>query len=301
MKISSRQPPDRRTATARALLLALALLEAGNGVAPAARAQTIYLRDGQSVQTQGLRRDGPTVLASIQTAAGSAGELGYPAANIARIDFPKPPQLKTAGDLLSAGKAGDAAGQLAPVVAYYGPFRDIPGNWWAPLALLQMDALTRLGRDREVEALATELTRAGAASPEILRTVKMKQAAALERRGEHQPALAALEPLVNDKSASADELVEGWLTVGTARLALRDYKEALLAFLHVPVYTPDRTLLMSRALLGSAEALIGLDDAPRAQAALKKLLADYPNSAEAATARERLQMLQARPPKRAGG
>ena len=93
---------------------------------------------------------------------------------------------------------------------------------------------------------------------------------------------------------------EGWLTVGTARLALRDYKEALLAFLHVPVYTPDRALLMSPALLGSAEALIGLDDGPRAQAALKKLLADYPNSAEAATARERLQMLQARPPKRGG-
>ena len=135
------------------------------------------------MQTQGLRRDGPTVLASIQTAAGSAGEVGYPAANIARIDFPEAAAAQDRRAICSA-RAKRAMPRVNsrrwwPTTR---PFRDIPGNWWAPLALLQMDALTRLGRDREVEALATELTRAGAASPEILRTVKIKQAAALERR-----------------------------------------------------------------------------------------------------------------------
>ena len=274
------------------LLLALALLGAGSGLAPAARAQSVYLRDGLAVQTQGLRRDGATVLANIQTAEGKAGEVGYPVANIARIDFPEPAQLKKAGDLLNAGKAGDAAGQLAPVLAYYATFRDVPGNWWQPLALLQVDALARLGRDKEVDTLAAELARTGTASPGLLRTVKIKQAAALERRGEHQAALAALAPLVDDGSAPPDELVEGWLAVGSARLALRDYKDALLAFLHVPVYAPDRALLMPPALLGSAKAYLGLDDKPRAQTTLKQLLADYPNSPEAVEARDRLQKLQ---------
>ncbi len=279
------------SARARALLLALALLGAGVGFAPAARAQNIDLRDGQVVQTLGLRRDGATVFARLQTAGGNAGEAGYPAANIARIDFPEPPQLKTAGDLLNAGKANDAAAQLAPVLAYYASFRDIQGNWWVPLALLQVDALARLGRDKEVDTLAAELARAGAASPGLLRTVKIKQAASMERRGEHQQALAALGPLVDDKSAPPDELVEGWLAVGSARLALRDYKDALLAFLHVPVYAPDRALLMPPALLGSARAYIGLEDKPRAQSALQRVIADYPNSTEATEARDRLQKL----------
>ena len=233
------------------------------------------------------------MFARIQTAEGNAGEAGYSAANIARIDFPEPPQLKTAGDLLNVGKADEAAAQLAPVLAYQASFRDISGNWWQPLALLQLEALARLGRDKEVDALAAELARADAASPRLLRTVKIKQAVSIERRGEHQQALAALAPLVNDKSAPPDELVEGWLVVGSARLALRDDKGALLAFLHVPVYAPDRALLMPPALLGSAKAYFELGDKPRAQAALQRLIADYPHSAEATEARDRLQKLAA--------
>ncbi len=283
------------------LPLALALLAALSMVAPEIRAQNVTLRDGQTVQALALRRDGATVFARIQTEGGDAGEVGYPVANIARIDFPDPPQLKSAADLLNAGKTTDAAGQLGPIVAYYSPFRDIPGNWWLPLALLQFDAFARMGRDREMEALAVELTRASPTNPGVLRTVKIKQAAAAERRGEHQAALAALEPLVNDKSASPDELLEGWLAVGSAHLALRDYKEALLAFLHVPVYAPDRALLMAPALLGSGRAYVGLEDKARAQEALKQLLADYPASAEAAEAKERLQKLEKVPPKPAGG
>ena len=290
-----------RFAPAQGLLLVLVFFGMCGQAVPAARAQAINLRDGQTVQTLGLRRDGANVFARIETQGGNAGEVGYPVANIARIDFPNPPQLKAAGDLLNSNKAAEAAAQLAPVVTYYSPFRDIPGNWWLPLATLQLDALARLGRDGEINALAAELTQAGATNPGLLRTVKITLAAASERRGEHQRALTALEPLVNDKSAPPEELVDGWLAVGSAQLALRNYREALLAFLHVPVYTPDRPLLMAPALLGSGKAYIGLDDKTRAQTTLKQLLADYPNAAEATEARDRLQKLEALPPKPVGG
>ncbi len=280
--------------------LVLVLFAALGMATPDTRAQSITMRDGQIVQALALRRDGETVFARIQTEGGNAGEVGYPVANIARIEFPDPPQLKSAADLLDAGKTADAAVQLGPIVAYYSPFRDIPGNWWLPLAQLQLDAFARQGRDREMEALAAELIRASPTNPGLVRTVKIKQAVAVERRGEHRAALAALEPLVNDKSAPPDELLEGWLAVGSARLALRDYKEALLAFLHVPVYSPDRALLMAPALLGSGRAYVGLEDRTRAQDAWKQLLADYPNSAEATEAKDRLQKLEKMPPKPAG-
>ena len=165
---------------------------------------------------------------------------------------------------------------------------------------MQTDALTRLGRDREAEAVVNEIARFGGNNPDLLRAVKIKQAGAVERKGDHHKALEMLTPVVGDLSLPPSSLVEAWLTVGSAHLALRDYKDALLAFLHVPVYAPDKALLMPAALLGSAGAYVGLDDTPRAQAALKELLASYPNSPEAALARDRLQKLTARPPRAAG-
>ena len=270
-------------------------------LAPGARAQNIRMRDGQVVATQGLRRDGDTVLARIQTAGGSQGEVGYPVANIVRIDFPEPAQLKLAGDLLNAGKTDEASRQLAPILAYYQPFRDLPGNWWTPLALLQADALARLGRGPEADALVGELAKFAGSNPDLLRTLRIKGAAAIERRGDHRKALDTLDPIVKDAAVPLDALSEAWLTVGSAHLALHDFKDALIAFLHIPVYSPDRALLMPPALLGSANAYLGLDDGQRAQGALKELVAAYPNTPEAAEARDRLQKMSARAPKPAGG
>ena len=277
----------------RRLLGSLAVLAIGCFFLPRARAQTIYTRDGQVVATQGLRRDGDAVIARIQTNAGQVGELGYPIGNIARIDFPNPPQIKLAGDLLNAGKTDEASRQLTPILAYYEPFHDLPGNWWTPLALLQLDAFTRLGRDRDADAIINQLVRFGGASAETLRFIQIKQAEASERRGDHHNAIDRLDPIIKDTAAPPASLVEAWLTVGQARLALRDYKAALLAFLHVPVYAPERTLLMPQALLGSAGAYRGLDDGQRAETALKQLIASYPTSPEATEARDRLQKISA--------
>ena len=281
----------------------LALLAAAAWLVPAARAQTIYTRDGQAVVSQGLRRDGDTVIARIQTPGGSPGDIGYPVANIARIDFPEPAQLKIAGDLLAAGRADEAARQIAPILAYFAPFRDVAGNFWTPLALLQADALARLGgRDRELDALVADLARFGAAaSPDFMRSIRLKQAAAIERRGDHAGAIAALEPLLKDPAAAPETLTEGWLAFGQAQLEKREYRAALLAFLHVPVYSPDRVPLMAPALLGSANAYVGLDDRQRAQTTLKDLIVTYPSSPEAARAKDRLRAIAAPTPKPAGG
>ncbi len=279
-----------------ASLLPLLLL----ALVPAVHAQTIYTRDGQSVSSQGLRRDGDAVIARIQTPGGSPGDIGYQVANIARIDFPEPAQIKLAGDLLNAGRVDDAMRQLTPILAYYAPFRDVPGNWWTPLALLQLDAFVRLGRDRDANALISDLTRLGGMTPDVLRSVKIKQAAASERQGDHQRALDGLDPILKDTTLPPETLTEGWLTAGQARLALRDYRAALLAFLHVPVYTPDRAPLMAPALLGCANAYVGLDDGQRAQTTLKELIAAYPGSPEAARAKDRLKAIASPTPKPSG-
>ena len=126
----------------------LCVCAVGLALVGSARAQTIQLRDGTSVPTLGLRRDGDTLSAKIKTSGETVGEVGYPLANVARVDFPEPALLKTAAELLDKSQADEAVRQLTPAVAYYLPFYNVPGNYWKPLALLQLDALTAARKDK---------------------------------------------------------------------------------------------------------------------------------------------------------
>ena len=90
------------------------------------------------------------VMGKVQVGA-SSGEVGYQASTIAKIDFPEPPQLKTTAAFLSQGQPEKALADIEPVVKYYEPFRDIPGNWWAQAALLKVSALSGMQLDKEAE------------------------------------------------------------------------------------------------------------------------------------------------------
>ncbi len=253
---------------------------------------TIYTKDGQAVATTGIRRAGSAIMAKVQTNNGGEGEAGYDVANVTRVEFPEPGQLKIAGGLLAQGRADEALRQLAPAVAYYAPFKDIPGSRWTALTLLQLDAYSRLGRDGEADALAAELGKlGGGVPPDVQRAIKIRQGASLERGGKHEASLALLEPIARDENTPPQALPEAWLSMGAANLALNRNKAALLSYLHVPVYVPDRALFMAPALLGSSIAYVRLDDKTRAREALQQLVTTYPNAREAAEARDRLQKL----------
>ncbi len=258
---------------------------------PAAPVITIYTRDGRNVTTTGVRMAGTALMVKIRLDNGTEGEAGYELANVSRVEFPDPGQLKIASDLLTQGRAEEALKQLAPALAYYAPFRDLSGSWWSALALLQLDALNRLGRDREADAAAAELARLPGAPADVQRAVKIRQGVSLERSGKHQEALAILEPIAKDETARPETLPEAWLSMGAANLALGRNKLALLAYLHVPVYVPRRALAMAPAMLGSAIAYGRLNDNPRARETLEQLVAAYPNSREAAEAKDRLRAL----------
>src|SRR5688572_20617831 len=139
----------------------------------AASAQTIHLKDGRTVTTKSMRRQGEVIMAAQEIAGaqgqpGTKGEIGYPVASIERIDFPEPAQLRAATELLTQGRAGEAVSQLDVALRYYEGFRDAPGSWWADLALLKATALINTGRDKEAEPIIDQIARM-ATDPETVR------------------------------------------------------------------------------------------------------------------------------------
>ena len=270
----------------RLMLLIMIILMIGSSFCSA---QTITLKTGQKVETLGLRRDGAIIMAKVQVGSGE-GEIGYNVAQIANIDFPEPRGLKAASDLLAQNQAQKALAEIEPVIAYYDGFREVPGTWWPQAALIKVSAFILLKRDNEADVLA-QMIEKSSTDPDTARLVRVNLSSGLIRRGEFEKAIDYCDSAIK---GSTDQRVlgEAWLHKGDAYAGMKQWDDALLAYLHVPVFYSDETALVPPALLGSARAYRRIDDPTRARKTFNDLISLYPKSPEAALAATELRKLQ---------
>ena len=252
-------------------------------------AQSIILKTGQKVETLGVRRDREMVMAKVQVGTGN-GEVGYTVAQIAKIEFPEPRGLKMAADLLTQRQPDKALAEIEPVVAYYDAFKEVPGSWWSQAALIKVSVLAALKREGAAEALADQIQKS-VTDPSTARAVQVRLSSGLIRKKEFEKAIAICDAAIKE-STDPEVLADAWVHKGDALSGLKEWEEALLAYLHIPVFYGDQATFLPAALLGSGRAYGRLDDAARAKKSLSELLATYPNSAEAAAAQTELQKLQ---------
>lgn len=253
-------------------------------------AQSIVLKTGQRVDTLGVRRDRDIVMAKVQVGSGS-GEVGYTITQIAKIEFPEPRGLKTGTDLLAQRQPEKALAEIEPVIAYYDAFKEVPGSWWSHAALIKVSILTALHREADAEKLADKIQQA-ATDPTTGRAIQVRLSGGLIRRKQFDKAIAICDAAIKETSDPA-VLADAWLHKGDALAGMQQWDDALLAYLHLPVFYSDQSALLPPALLGAGLAYRRLEDLPRAKKSLNDLVAAYPNSPEAATAQVQLRKMQA--------
>jgi hypothetical protein len=277
-------------------LLSLCLISVSNASNPV----NIILKDGQTIAARELRREGKTVIATVQLSAStqvgsitastpSEAKIGYPTSNIASIAFPEPPEITATLERLKAGNSTEALALIEPVFSYHESFRDIPGNWWTRTALAKFSVLLALGKDAEAEALLTQFIESKE-DPETILQARLQLAAAWGRKGNNPAALDVFNAVIK-QSERPETRAQAWLQKGRFLLTRKEYEPALLAFLHVPVYFSSQNNLLPAALLGSAQAYAGIQDTASAQDALNSLIRDHPSSPEAALAKSELDKL----------
>jgi TolA-binding protein len=245
----------------------------------------VILKDGRQISATGFRLDGNTLMVTSATGA-TTGEFGYPLPTVAEVEFPQPPQLAAAADLLAQQKAADALARIDPIVAYYEPLRNVPGNLWLPAALIKSDALALLKRDAEQAALLDEIARLPA-NPAAAEAVKLRTAENLVRHGEPGKAEPAFDALIG-ASTDNDVLARAWVGKGAALAARGDFDAALLAYLRVPVLYPQDRGMLPGALLGAGRAFAGLENRDLASQTFQKIVSTYPLTSEAVLAKAEL-------------
>lgn len=272
-----------------ATALLMALLATGRR-AGAQQAISIELKDGRAIESsQALTRSGNAVMVTVPMAGGQQGQVGYDVSTIARVDFPEPTEIQTATDLLAAGQTDQGIAALDPVLAYYEQFRDVPGSWWAKAAVLKINALVNAGRASEAAPLVDEL--AASNDPEAVSAARVQQAAEMIRGGRYEEALPLLDASIK-QTQNKDTLAQAWFYEGVGLSSLRRWEPAILAYLHVPVLYPEQKLLVPQAMLGGAQAMIGLQDRKSAKDELEEVVKNYPSSPQAGVATTELQKLE---------
>jgi len=269
----------------RAASLALALVITASPLF----AQTITLKTGQKVDTTSLRREGAIVIGGVQVGSGQ-GEVGYNVAQIARIDFPEPRSLKAASDLLASNQSQKALAEIDPVEKYYAAFREIPGSWWGQAALLKISILSALQRDHDAENLAAFVAQS-AIDPETTRLARVALSTGLIRKRQFEKALEYCDAAIKE-STDPHVLAEAWMRKGDAYFGMKQWDDALMAYLHIPVFYSDETNLVPESLLGSARAYRRVDDPERAKKTFNELMTNFPSSPQAALAANEMRKLQ---------
>lgn len=252
-------------------------------------AQNIIMKDGRTIEGKNVHRTGDSIMSAIQIGA-SMGEAGYPISQIARIEFPEPPQIKAASQLLLDGKAPEALALIGPAVTAQAGYKDIAGNWWAQAAMVKLSVLSALRQDAQADTLVDEMA-SFTGDVETMRAGKVRQAARLTNKGDYKTALATLDAIVKE-STRPETVADAWVNEGHCHLAQKEFREALLAYLHVPVFYQQQSLLMPTALLGSARAYVGLEDFARAKKSIDDLVAAYPAAPEAEPAKIELKKFE---------
>lgn len=260
-----------------------------------ASGQTILLKDGKKVLSKALRRAGDSILATNPAVDGAAplqGDIGYPLANIEKIEFPEPAVLKSAAGLLASGKAADALAQSESAFTYFAGFRDAPGSYWPDLALLRIGALVALDRDGDAEPLARQIS-SQATNPETARGAQAHLAGIAARRGDHAKAIEICDDILKEANRP-DTLATAAINKARSHQALKQWESAVLAYLNIPVFYPEQRGYVPTYLLGAAQCYFELADLPRAKDALNELIKSYPAIPEAATAQQELEKIARR-------
>lgn len=261
----------------------LFILVAGVSSAPA---QTMLLKNGNTVSANGLVRKDDMVTASIKSANGATGQVAFHVSDIVKLDLPTPEALTQASAQIAKGNFDRALAVIEPALAYQKTIRDIPGNLWAKAAVIEIAALSGLNRLDEATALSNEIS-GFSQDPEILLSAKMQIALATKFK-DSQQALAAFDGIIS-QSADPETLSRAWIAEGDVHLAEHEFDDALMAYLTVTVFYPKSSLLVPKALWGAGQAYAKLKDSDNATKTFQELITAYPDTPEASLAKTELQ------------
>ena len=258
-----------------ALILLASLAWAGH-----VSAQRLYFANGD-VEWSEVTLTGTNLQKRVKTADGREAITSIPAAQVTRVDWPYPDELQEALNDILHRKFDDGLKKANAVREIHRNWKDKPGAWYYQATLYAAECLIGKGDAAESDKIMTELRTAQLPSG-YQKALSYAQGLEEWMKKKPGPAISKLQLVLDaDDSLLA---ARAYLLTGEINLANQAPKEALQAYLQIPVFYGAQGSLMAPSELGVAKALHALKRLADANSALDRIIARYKNSPEAAEA-----------------
>lgn len=272
----------RSLTAAASLLLVLSAGPAG--------AQRLYFANGADVDWSEVTLSGSNIQKKIRQADGRDGYASIPASNVARVDWPFPAELADAGEALSRGNYDEALKNAEAVRAIHRNWKDKPGSWYVPATLIALECHIRKNNNAEADKIFPEL-RNMQLSSDYQKGAGMMEALQQFQKGMTGPALQKANTLLAGTENSA-VLARLYNLIGDIQFKREAYKEALDAYLQIPVFFGTQATLLPGAEFGAARSLMRLRRLEDANVALDRILQRYKGTWVEAAARKEKEDLE---------
>jgi tetratricopeptide (TPR) repeat protein len=250
-------------------------------------AQAIVLKDKSRINAGSFSVADGKITRKVRLSNGKEAESSLPFDSIDHLEWPEVREVLEAQTLLSEGKTKEALEELLKAKEFFKPFKAIKGNPYNEIAFAQVEALDQAG---DFDSLIRVLPEVEAMKWDDdhklkLRLVKLN----MQRRtsGDQEAVLSEAQEILSETDDAAI-CARLWMTIAEIHTKRERWEEALMSYLHIPVFYGGQGSLVPQAELAAARTLAKMERFKDAVGFYQRISEQYAGGEIAATAKNEM-------------
>jgi tetratricopeptide (TPR) repeat protein len=247
-----------------------------------AAAQALVLKDGSRLLPEQFAVEGDKVIKKVRIGENTAS-TPLQMSTLARMEWPRPEELVAAADFMASGKTKEALEVLAKGRAFFEPFKDVPGTWYPDVVLAQLEAMSNSEDFNGTLKALNDAQKLKLTEEQKLKLKITKLNVERQTSSDYAGIIAQAENILAE-SIDSSVGASVWMIIGDVYTKQKKWEDALMAYLHVPVFYGTQVQKVPEAELQAARTLSKMRRFEDAQSYYTRLEESYKGSGVADTA-----------------
>lgn len=254
-------------------------------VSQSASAQGLVLKDGSRIPAEDFKIEAGKIIRTVKLQGSNTATTVLATSNIAELVWPYSAELAESRSLLSQGKAEEAITVLKAGKEFFEVFKEVKGgkDLYRDLFFGYVEALAQGGKFDETVGLMPSLQKLTLTKEQEVQLKVLKLNIERQTLSDYVSIIAQANNILTDTNDSGVSAAV-WDIIGDVHDKKKEYEEALMSYLRIPVFFGTQMQRVPAAEMKAAKMLIKMRRFEDATTFLTRLVESYPGSAVAEAA-----------------
>ena len=262
----------------------------------AAHGQSIVLKDNSRLNAGSFTVAEGKISKKVKLPNGAEAVSVIPLDQIDRLEWPEVREVLEAQTLMSEGKTKEAVEELQKARDFFKPFKSIKGNPYNEISFSLVEALDQIGDFDALIRVLPEVEAMKWADDYKLKLKLVKLNMQRRTSGDQEAVLSQAEDLLSETD-DANISARLWMTIAEIHTKRERWEQALMSYLHVPVFFGSQGTLVPLAELAAARTLTKMERFQDAVGFYQRIMEQYAGSETAEIAKKEMLPINGLPNK----